>query len=205
MTYRLLAIAASAMAGACLPAYTPPRTDQPHAVVHIERRYEKVAGVELLEAADVDEQTALRRSGDAARAKAPGTDSILVHPRGSRIVVSSRFFHIEPRLAYDAYEEPRTVYENQAYSCGAGQTCTRPVARMVYDRTSRETWKQVEVSDGSCHAELSFEPKDRGVYTLEYTYRAPSVCSLTCSEEVAASTGRPARQPCRLLARPPVD
>jgi hypothetical protein len=175
------------LASGCIPPYEPPRADQPHAVIKLRRTYDTTAGTHLSEAVDIDEHYALREGAHSAMGKAPRTDSILAHPVPGKFVVRSNFFHHEMRTVQESYQESRTTYRMESYSCGTAssyRSCTRSVPHTEYTTKYRTVTKQVEVSDGSCARGIRFSPLDQHVYLLQYTYQAPSVCSLSCFEQV---------------------
>ena len=187
-----LVAAAAALATACVPPYEPPNANQPHAVIKLRRTYDQTAGTHLSEAVDIDEHSALRESAHAAIGKAPRTDSLLAHPVPGTFVVRTGFFHHEMRTVQESYQESRTTYRTESYSCGTGtsyRTCTRSSPHTEYTTKYRWVTKQVEVSDGSCSRAIRFAPKDQHVYLLQYTYQAPSVCSLSCFEQVQGPGG----------------
>lgn len=193
MKARLLALAALvSSAAACVPRYEPPRVDEPHAVVKLRRTYDQVAGASLQEGVDIEEHAALRQRAIAGVAAAPRTDALLVHPLPSTFEVWSNFYHVEQRLVTESYSVPQYHYHTESYSCGSGQfprTCTRSVTRTSYDTRYRTVLRSVEVSDGHCTRALRFAPKDGRAYLLQYTYRAPGVCSLSCFEQIPRAGG----------------
>lgn len=176
----------------CIPAYEPPRMEQPHAVIKLRRSYETVAGVRLSEQVLVDRHLALSENEIAQVAKTALTDAFLAHPIPSNFEVSSNFFHYEMRTVQESYQEPRTEYRMESYSCGFGtspRTCTRSVSHTTYTTRYRMVTKQVEVSDGSCEQTLRFSPQNGRSYLLQYTYQASGVCSLSCFEQVPRGAG----------------
>jgi hypothetical protein len=191
--------AAVLLATACVPPYEPPTANQPHAVIKVRRTYDQAAGTGLSEAVDIDEHSALRESAHAMVARAPRTDALLAHPVPGTFVVRSSFFHHEMRTVTESYQEPHTTYSMESYSCGTGSSyhsCTRSVSRTEYTTKFRTVTKQVEVSDGSCSRGIRFAPQDRHVYLLQYSYQAPSVCSLSCYEQLQGSDGTFNNLPC---------
>lgn len=191
--------AALLLATACVPPYEPPSANQPHAVIKLRRTYDQAGGTHLREAVDVDEHAALREGTHAAVGRAPRTSSILAHPGPATFLVSSNFFHRETRLVTESYREPHTTYRMQSYNCGSGtsyRTCTRSVSHTEYTTKYRTVTKQVQVSDGSCDSAIRFAPQDQHVYLLQYSYQAPSVCSLACYEQVQGPGGTFKNLPC---------
>lgn len=187
-----LAISLAVCVSACVPRYEPPRSDQPHAVVKLRRSYDQVAGARLEESADIDGHAALRQGLIAGVAATPRTDAVLVHPVPGTFQVSSNFFHIEQRLVTESYTVPQYHYRTESYSCGSGQfprTCTRSVTTTTYDTRYRTVLRSVPVSDGSCSRALRFWPRDGRAYLVQYTYSAPSVCSLSCFEQLPRADG----------------
>lgn len=177
---------------ACVPPYEPPRSDQPHAIIKLRRTYETTAGASLAEAVDIDEHSALREDVHSAVAMAPRTAAILAHPIPSNFVVRSDFFHNELRTVQESYQEPHTTYGTESYSCGSTtsyRTCSRSVSHTSYETRWRTVTKTVQVSDGECSQGVRFAPQDRHVYLLQYTYQAPSVCTLSCFEQIQNSDG----------------
>ncbi len=185
-------VALAVVATACVPRYKPPRSDQPHAVVKVRRSYDQVAGARLHEGADIDGHSALRDGAIAGVAATPRTDALLVHPRPSTFEVSSNFYHVEQRLVTESYTVPHSHYHMESYSCGFGQTprtCSRSVMTTTYETRYRSVLRNVEVSDGACTRPLRFHPREGRAYLLQYTYRAPGVCSLSCFEQIPRADG----------------
>lgn len=183
---RRLAVALLVLPCGCIPRYEPPRLDQPHAVIKLRRTYDQVAGARLEERVDIDEHAALRQGENAGVAATPRTDALLAHPEPSTFQVSSNFFHLEQRLVTESYTVPQYHYRTESYSCGYGQfprTCTRSVSTTTYETRYRTVMRTVPVSDGACTSALRFWPRDGGAYLVQYTYRAPGVCSLSCFEQ----------------------
>ncbi|RYZ06463.1 MAG: hypothetical protein EOO73_15935 [Myxococcales bacterium] len=189
---RGVALVIAACASACVPAYEPPRLDQPHAVVKLRRSYDRVAGARLQESVDIEGHAALRQGEVAGVAATPRTDAVLAHPVPSTFEVSSNFYHVEPRVVVESYTVPQHHYGTESYSCGYGQfprTCTRSISTTTYDTRYRTVLRNVEVSDGYCARGLRFWPRDGRVYLLQYTYRAHGVCSLSCFEQLPRGSG----------------
>lgn len=194
--------AALALVG-CVPPYKPPTADQPHAMIKLRRSYEAVAGASLTEAVDIDEHYALRDTVAASVASSPRIDALLAHPVPQTFEVRSEFFHTESRQVHESYQEPHTYYETESYDCSSGfgtnksfRTCTRSVSRTRYETKWRWVTKMVHVTDGACSSALRFAPQNQGVYLMQYTYSAPSVCSLACYEQIAAPDGSFRNQGC---------
>lgn len=183
-----VALLGACLLNACVPPYKPPRADQPHAVLKLRRSYETVAGVSLAEAVSIDEHRALSEVVPSAFAESPRTGAILVHPVPGDFVVASNFFHQETHLVTESYQEPHTTYTTESYSCG-NNTCSRSVSHTTYETRWRTVNKTVEVSDGSCTRSTRLGPQNGHVYLLQYTYQAPSVCALSCFEQVRSEDG----------------
>jgi len=194
-----LLVVGAALGTACVPPYEPPTASQPHAVVKLRRTYDQTAGTHLNESVDIDEHAALREGTHSGVGRAPRTDSILAHPVPGTFVVSSNFFHHETHLVQESYQESHTTYRMESYSCGTGtsyRTCSRSVPHTEYTTKYRTVPKTVEVSDGSCARAIRFAPQDQHVYLLQYTYQAPSACSLSCYEQVQSPGGGFKNLPC---------
>jgi hypothetical protein len=191
--------AVALLATACVPQYEPPTPNQPHAVIKVRRTYDQTAGTSLREAVEIDEHSALREVLDAVVAKAPRTDGLLAHPVPGTFMVRSGFFHEEMRTLTESYEEPHTTYSTESDSCGTVTSydhCTRTVSHTEYTTKYRTVTQQVEVSDGHCARGIRFAPQDRHVYLLQYSYQAPSVCALSCYEQVQGPDGTFNNLPC---------
>jgi hypothetical protein len=191
------------LAVGCVPAYEPPTADQPHGIVKLRRSYDKVAGQSLRELVMIDDHSALREQLAATVAETPRTDSLLVHPVPGMFRFSANFFHQEMRTVQESYTVYESRMESQSYDCSSGfgtnrtyRTCTRMVSKQHPVTKQRWVTKPVEVSDGTCSAELSLSPQERGVYLVQYTYRAHSVCELTCYEQIAGPGGQFQNRPC---------
>jgi hypothetical protein len=187
----------------CVPRYEPPTADQPHAVLKLRRTYEEVAGSVLSEAVEIEDHVALHAGVAAELARAPRTDALLAHPIPQTFEVLSEFSHHETRQVYESYQEPHTSYETESYDCSSGfgtsktfRTCTRSVPRTRYETKWRWVTRTIQVSDGACSAALRFAPENRHVYLLQYTYSAPSVCALSCFEQIGAPDGTFRDQSC---------
>jgi len=189
----------------CVPAYHPPRPEEPHAIVKLRRTYESGGGTTLREQVLVDGHGAYDGVSPAALAGAARIDSILVWPIQASYAFRSLFFHTEMRYVNETYYEQVSSLESESYSCGSGtsyRTCTRMVTRYHTEPRQRMVMKSVEVSDGACETGLHFSAMTNHVYLLQYTYQQPNACVLACFEQVPQSDGTFQNRPC-LVALPP--
>lgn len=191
-----LVAATLALQGCVVHAYRPPSVDDPHAVVKLRRTYDAVAGTGLTEHADVDtkdEDTSGRvfhQSADAAMGVTPRIDGVLVHPRPLRLDVASGFFHVEQKQVQETYTVQVPYQTTESYDCSSGygtsrtyRTCTRMVTQYRSETRTRTVTRAVEVSDGACSAGVIFRPLAGRIYLVDYSYRGPGSCAITCVEQ----------------------
>lgn len=211
MSARALALAVP-LVGAlgCVHEYRPPTVEEPHAVVKLRRTYDALAGTRLAERADVDtkdEATSgrvLQTQVDATLGATPRIDGVLVHPGPLRLDVGSSFFHLENRQVQESYQVQVPYPTTESYDCSSGygatrsyRTCTRMVTHYRSETRYRTVTRAVEVSDGECRAGVIFRPLAGRVYLVDYGYRGPGSCAITCVEQhVVAGDGQFESAPC---------
>jgi hypothetical protein len=191
----LLAFAVTSCVGA--RPYRPPTAEQPHAVVKLRRSYDAVAGVGLVEYADVvghDEATTGRAFAgrvEASLGSTPRTDAVLLYPEQPlELAIGSGFFHMESRQVQESYTVQTPYTSMESYDCSFGyggtanyRTCQRQVTAYRTETRYRTVTKAVEVGDGECKSAVRFRPRAGRVYLIDYTYRAPGSCNITCVEQ----------------------
>jgi hypothetical protein len=189
---RLILTVLIGLTSACVPQYRPPTIEQPHAILKLRRIYAQSAGDLLSEHLLVEGSDAYRATVPAGRAKAPRTDSILVHPRAAHFLVTSQFFHEETR-AEDESKWVDVPYDDvEMYDCGTEdnhQTCTRMVTKSRSELQHETVYRTVTVTDASCSREVVLGPAAGDVYLLQFDFLQSGVCRLSCFQQISERNG----------------
>ena len=115
---RFIIIVTVGLAAGCIPQYRAPTFDQPHATLKLKRSYALSKGTSLSERMAVDGSWAFAITMPSSVAAEPRTDTLLLHPRPARLLVTSVFFDEESQ----ADQEPTLVsvpYDDvESYDCG---------------------------------------------------------------------------------------
>ena len=177
---------------ACIPVYKPPTANDPHAVVKVRRAYEQRPGQTLSESVIINGHQG-HSARSAASLAATRTDALLVHPGPAEWQVSGTFSHPEQQWVQEQYQEREPYYTTETYNCGFGnqqRTCTRPKTDYRYVTKTRTVFRTVDVTDGTCSAELSHMAEEGSVYLLQFTYQQSGVCTLSCFEQGSSGQKR---------------
>jgi hypothetical protein len=203
------AVVALLLSSACVPRYKPPSADQPHAIVKVRRTYESVDGERLRESVQIGGHRALHAEEPGKIAESTRVDATLMHPGPARLEVRAEFFHSEMRTVREQYQERRSRMDWENYDCSTGfgsnkvhRTCRRSVTRYDTETKWRTVNKWVEVTDGSCSANLSLHAAADAVYLAQFTYQRSGVCSLSCFEQKGNGAGEFTNVPCPEPAEP---
>lgn len=189
---------------ACVPAYRPPRADQPHAVLKVRRVYEEHPGTNFREDVLLDGRRAFASGGRSIQAGAPRIDALLVHPEPVELAVEASFFHLELRLVSEIYYVQVPMTSMESYPCG-GSHCSRMSTHFHEEMRTRWVHRWVEIVDGACSEYLEIAPAERDTLLVELTYRPGAVCELSCYQQVATGPQAFVNQRCRGVARPSDD
>ncbi len=209
----LLTLAGALTSCAGMRPYQAPTAEQPHALVKLRRSYDTVAGTGLAEYADVagmtddDARSGRAYAGrvEASLGTTPRTDAVLVHPEQPlELAIGSGFFHMETRQVQEPYTVQVPYTSMESYDCSFGygatasyRTCQRQTTAYRSETRYRTVTKAVEVGDGECKSAVRFRPRAGRVYLVDYTYRAPGSCNITCVEqEILPGDGNFRALPC---------
>ena len=177
-------LGALALAGSgCVRAYQPPKADEPHATLEVQRVYETQQGKSLREVFSLDGHQALTSGCRSQDALTPRRDVLLIHPRPAMLALASTFFHGETRAVQESYMVQVPYQATESYGCGDYKnyrTCTRSVTRYRSETKYRTVMKTVEVPDGSCERAFRLAPVEGHLYVVKLTYLTPKACRLDC-------------------------
>jgi hypothetical protein len=199
----LVAASAGLALAGCFPArYVPPTAQEPHAVLKFRRVYHTRAGTALRESVELGEANAYADAVSSELATAVRMDALLIHPQPAQLRFAVGFTHDETRLVTENYYEQVPYSGTESYSCGSYpymRTCTRSTTQYRSEMRTRTVYRTYTISDGSCAGPMNLLPAAGHVYMAEVTYSAPSVCSLSCYEQLPLPGGEFQNTPCPLF------
>lgn len=170
-----LALASSLLViAACVPPYTPPTSNMPHAVVKFRRRYGAVFGTTLTETLSINDKPAFASEASAWDAHVPATSGVLVHPGSVTIGAEASFWHLSREPGYP-----------MGY-CGGWRA---PVS-------CYSTSRSVPITDAVCSRSLDLEMRAGEVYLLELDFVDATTCRLVCYRQESRGSGRVRMFPC---------
>jgi hypothetical protein len=186
---------------ACVPAYQPPATTVPYALVkvrsifhHAPSNYGESRHLRI----DIDDENWVSRieTVDRQRWQIPWARAVRARPGLRRWSFRVAFSHNETRIEEKTEDVDVPYTETETYT-DFGVTKTRTVTK--YRRETKHVTKSVDVTvnDDSCSLEVGQSFQDQRVYLLQYTYVGSGICRLTCLEQFVPQPGvAPQFRPC---------
>lgn len=159
---------------ACIPPYSAPTPDMPHALLKFRRRYGGALGPAISESLSINDRPALAREGSAWDALVPSTDVVLAHPGRVTLGADAFFWHLDREPGY-----PMGYCGGPRFSA----SCYSP-------------HRTVRVVDAACSRSLEVEVRAGEVYLIELDFVDASACRLVCYRQKALGPGRIQMLPC---------